>query len=257
MARREDPKASARREQPAMSGVGERQDELEGLDYQDEGGWLPAFSSLLRFLNVAGCNEYITPIAREAAARADWPTPQIEMAVLNKALAFLGRIENHPPAHLTVAQREELSTLRHKAVLLAMYRLRVLARETEHLDKVAARVATHIKKPRPNEIEFMGERQYRVGDGRPIAVTDREDCVLQAFLKYPAMNERKLVATSGIEQAVKVLRLLRTKYDQAFEPFISLPGGKGMGGYLVAIRRTANDQQMTSIRPALPPRAPR
>lgn len=86
-----------------------------------------------------------------------------------------------------------------------------------------------------NVIVSMGNRQYRVGAGGPVVLTDRQDAVLQAFLDQPAMDNRMLVGTSKVDDAAKVLRDIRNKYP-SFAAAIRVPGRKNSGGYRVAIR---------------------
>jgi hypothetical protein len=84
----------------------------------------------------------------------------------------------------------------------------------------------------------MGRRQYRVGEHSPITVSQREDTILQAFLKpapLATMDYRTLCDRSGYEDAHRILKGLKTKYKGVFAPAIILPGGKGKGGYAVNI----------------------
>jgi hypothetical protein len=82
----------------------------------------------------------------------------------------------------------------------------------------------------------LGKGCYRIGDSRPYRVTDSEDGVLSAFLKYPAMEEQELDERSGFSRSRDILRDLESKYDGKFAPAIHRPGGKGKGGYHVSIR---------------------
>jgi hypothetical protein len=94
--------------------------------------------------------------------------------------------------------------------------------------------------PKPSEemwIIAVGERNYQIGDSRPIKVTDREDTVLRTFIESPTMEYDELADKSGLDPAaaVRVLRGLTTKYKGLFGTAIHLPGGKGKGGYHVRI----------------------
>src|SRR5262245_32093803 len=52
-------------------------------------------------------------------------------------------------------------------------------------------------------IWFHGDRQYQVGVRR-VQVTEKEDNVLQAFLRRPAQDKRTLVSMSGEGDAVTI-----------------------------------------------------
>jgi hypothetical protein len=93
--------------------------------------------------------------------------------------------------------------------------------------------------PDDHTILSLGGRCYRIGASRPVTVTRRENDILLAFLRQPAMDKGQLAEVTGYaaEDAVKVLRELRRKYDGLFAPAIVMPGGRGQGGYHVAIRR--------------------
>jgi integrase len=112
-------------------------DSLDDLDYKAEGGWFPVVSSLVRWLGNAGCNEYVSPGVREAVYLTHFPTLESEMAMLQRTMAFLARICNDPPPHLSSTQRQELRVLRHRAVLFVQHRLRQLAKDEEQSERVA------------------------------------------------------------------------------------------------------------------------
>jgi hypothetical protein len=82
----------------------------------------------------------------------------------------------------------------------------------------------------------LGNRQYRIGDYPPVIVTDNEDTVLQALAEQPAMDEPALRERSGLENAAKILRDLRTKYKRIFQAAVRTPGRKGQGGYYAVIK---------------------
>jgi hypothetical protein len=82
----------------------------------------------------------------------------------------------------------------------------------------------------------LGESQYRIDNVDPIVVSDSEDSVLLAFLDQESMDSATLVKRAGFDRAPHVLRRLRIKYGARFAPAITTPGGKGRGGYHVAIR---------------------
>jgi hypothetical protein len=82
----------------------------------------------------------------------------------------------------------------------------------------------------------MGDKVYKIGESAPVAVTDAEDAVLQAFVQTEAMDERTLARRAGNDGA-RVLRGLRQKYDGAFASAIHCPKKKGAGGYRVQISK--------------------
>jgi hypothetical protein len=91
-------------------------------------------------------------------------------------------------------------------------------------------------------IYYFGGHQYRLGAGPPVALDPNEHNVLQAFLDDPAgrrptlaaMTEAELRNRSGVPHAAKVLARIGRKYR--FAPAITLPRGKGGGGYRVNVR---------------------
>lgn len=84
-------------------------------------------------------------------------------------------------------------------------------------------------------IYYLGGTTYRVEGHDPVVVTDREHFVLQAFLEdgTGAVSSRRLSELTRLEQTdvIKILKGLRKKYGGMFAAAISLPGGKGRGGY--------------------------
>src|SRR5262249_8839191 len=94
-----------------------------------------------------------------------------------------------------------------------------------------------------NPIIALGDRCYRVGQSEPLRVEDREDAVLQGFLRSPAMSKPKLASVIGYEAetVIAILRALKgtprrpAKYSGVFAAAITLPGGRGKGGYRVKI----------------------
>jgi hypothetical protein len=85
-------------------------------------------------------------------------------------------------------------------------------------------------------IVFQGNGVYAVGKDQ-FRVTEQEDCVLQAFLEQSAMTKDELTSMSGIDKAVDILRELQkqTKYGGVFAAAITMPGGRGQGGYRVRV----------------------
>ena len=89
-----------------------------------------------------------------------------------------------------------------------------------------------------NTIIFRGGGAYAIGT-QVVRVTESEDCVLQAFLEKPAMAKDQLIARAGFDKAVDVLRALLTKYDGVFAEAITMPGGRGRGGYRVQVAKAS------------------
>lgn len=81
-----------------------------------------------------------------------------------------------------------------------------------------------------------GKGMYSVPGRDPFTVSASEDYVLQPFLKASAMDLPTLELESKVDRCGAVLRKLVTKYQGAFKPYVTLPGGKGKGGYSVRIR---------------------
>jgi hypothetical protein len=89
----------------------------------------------------------------------------------------------------------------------------------------------------PATIVSLDDRRYRVGDSRPVVVSDVEDTVLQAFADESPMDASRLIDKAGFDRAPRVLKSLREKYSGIFAPAITCPGRKGQGGYHVAIQQ--------------------
>jgi hypothetical protein len=85
-------------------------------------------------------------------------------------------------------------------------------------------------------IDWVGDRRYHVDGHDSLVVTDTQDTVLQAFIESPAMDDKQLIARSGLEHAPRVLRQIVEKYP-ILAPAIRIPKSKGQGGYHVRIRR--------------------
>jgi hypothetical protein len=95
---------------------------------------------------------------------------------------------------------------------------------------------------RPATIIWHGGQRYGVAGGDPVSVTDAENCCLRAFLgdppkspPMPTMALRELRLRSGIDDASRTLKKLRTKYGGTFAGAIRVPEGRGNGGYFVRI----------------------
>jgi len=84
-------------------------------------------------------------------------------------------------------------------------------------------------------IRALGNKLYQVSGHEPRQVSDRENNVLQAFVRQPVMDQSTLVRVSGEDNAAKMLRNLRRKHDGMWAEAIHLPGRKGRGGYRVHV----------------------
>jgi hypothetical protein len=82
----------------------------------------------------------------------------------------------------------------------------------------------------------LGNSCYDIG-GQQRTVTDREDRVLSAFVRQGAMTNKQLGKASNMEkeEAARVLRALRTRYDGIFAPAITPAGARDRGGHRVNI----------------------
>jgi hypothetical protein len=123
------------------------------------------------------------------------------------------------------------------AVLGALKDIAASIREG-HVARRAA-VPTEPKGNSPRTIIYHGNGTYSIGDDT-LRLTESEDCVLQAFLDYPAMAKDQLIANSGFDKAVDVLRSLRKKHNGVFAEAITMPGARGRGGYRVRIARAGD-----------------
>ncbi len=88
-------------------------------------------------------------------------------------------------------------------------------------------------------IIYHGGKVYSAPGSTPVSVSDNENNVLQAFLKNKALDTCDLKKTSGVDNAVTVLKRLQRR--PSFAPYIKTPGGKNGGGYRVSIRRAENE----------------
>ena len=93
----------------------------------------------------------------------------------------------------------------------------------------------------PDTIVSLGERVYMINGTRQI-VNDTEDDVLQAYLgdeNRPAVSrltEPDLIERSGVNDPMKVLRVLQNKYEELFKPALDPPQKKGAGWGVRIIR---------------------
>jgi hypothetical protein len=117
----------------------------EGNEYVTEGGWFPQVSSLIRWLEAAGCCEYVSVDIKQVANLSHFPTSEVEIAALNKAHNFLAYVYNNPPTGLSPEKLEELTVFRRKAARFVQYRLRQLASNQEAADRAARNVESRLR----------------------------------------------------------------------------------------------------------------
>ena len=123
------------------------------------------------------------------------------------------------------------------AVLEAMKDIATSIREVNAARE--ANASNGSERPSPNTIIYRGNGVYSIGE-HVCRVTKSEDDVLQAFLAQQAMAKDELVAKAGFDKAVDVLRALQTKYDGIFAEAITMPGGRGRGGYRVRVAKATD-----------------
>jgi hypothetical protein len=81
----------------------------------------------------------------------------------------------------------------------------------------------------------LGNKRYQIDGSQPVTLEFNQDVLLQAFLEKPSMNKRQLIGKTFTD-APRVLKRLKEKYPDTLGQAITLPGGRGKGGYFVHIR---------------------
>jgi len=99
------------------------------------------------------------------------------------------------------------------------------------IDHGEGKVRIQPTEPKP---VWLGKGRVRVGD-KVLALEFQEGTVLQTLVELGAATGKNLERTSGVDDAVRVLKKLRTKYPE-LEPHIILPRARGRGGYSTTIR---------------------
>jgi hypothetical protein len=178
----------------------------------------------------------------EIAAMCDHPLDGVTAGEWLGLLRLLGRqlqnaVEALPPqgplleALENAGQKREDLLVANQPVQQAGSLLR---QEAERLRQQPASVH-----PENNCIVSLGDRCYRIGELDAKVVTEREENVLQAFLKRSALDQKQLSKASALEPevAARVLRGLTKKYQGMFAPAITMPRARGKGGYHVRIRQ--------------------
>jgi hypothetical protein len=83
----------------------------------------------------------------------------------------------------------------------------------------------------------LGNNQYQINGSDPFCVNDREDFLLQAFLKQASMSQQVLSEKTKISDAPRVFASLMKKCDGILAPAMRSPNGKkDQGGYFVRIK---------------------
>jgi len=83
---------------------------------------------------------------------------------------------------------------------------------------------------------YLGEGKCQVGVEAPFQLEESEASVLQALIELGGTAKKPaLINRSGVDDAPRVLRRIRKNCPQ-LAPYITLPGGKGRGGYRTSIR---------------------
>jgi hypothetical protein len=108
-----------------------------------------------------------------------------------------------------------------------------------------------VSDPNPPVIVRVADGCYLPpGAAFPLRVSDSEDLLLLVFVRRPACDLAELQDHSGLPHAARVLGRFAKKYKGAFAPAVSLPGGKGRGGYSVRVRN--DGPPLSSKRPGFP-----
>jgi hypothetical protein len=84
----------------------------------------------------------------------------------------------------------------------------------------------------PNPV-YLGGNRVGAG-GEELVLTEPEDAVLAALVESRSATIDELRRKSGYEDAAKILKRIVKKFTQ-LAPFITLPGGRGRGGYRTTI----------------------
>jgi len=88
--------------------------------------------------------------------------------------------------------------------------------------------------PKPDPPKFMDNGLITFPDGRSIRLDGAAADVLECLVDLRATSKILIENKSGRPEAIKVLRLIRKNHSE-LAPHITLPGGKGRGGYSTTI----------------------
>lgn len=82
--------------------------------------------------------------------------------------------------------------------------------------------------------KWLGDDRFLIGE-RPLALEAVDAKVLGALVSLRAAKTEDLIQTTGLDDAVKILKKIKSKYEGLLDPYIHCPGKKGNGGYSTAI----------------------
>ncbi|MBI3461844.1 MAG: hypothetical protein HY000_02125 [Planctomycetes bacterium] len=81
---------------------------------------------------------------------------------------------------------------------------------------------------------YLGDGLIEV-DGEPYRLEPAQEMVIEALVELRAATKEQLIERSGVEDAVNVLKAICQAIPQ-LSTHITLPGGRGKGGYRTTIR---------------------
>lgn len=88
--------------------------------------------------------------------------------------------------------------------------------------------------PEKPTVATFANGKLKIGD-ETLAFEGQESYVLQALVELKAATKVELENKSGVPDAVTVLKRIIRKYPQKLKDYITLPGGRGRGGYRTTI----------------------
>lgn len=80
---------------------------------------------------------------------------------------------------------------------------------------------------------WLGDNRFQVGE-RTWELDEVDAKVLSALVRLRAANTTSLVASTSLDDCVKILKQIKNKYPE-LSPYIHVPGAKGRGGYRTTI----------------------
>jgi hypothetical protein len=101
--------------------------------------------------------------------------------------------------------------------------------------------------PERPTIYWLGDRTYRVDDSEPVAVSETDDGLLQAFLGHPVLDKPLLAKRSGVgkDQISTVMKRFGKKHKGLFAKAVFCPGRGGKGqGYRVNVIDARPDRKI-------------
>jgi hypothetical protein len=174
------------------------------LEYATQGGWLPVVSTLLRWLSVAGCFEYVHRLEREVRSLPTLPLPHVETAALNAIRSSLARLYNDPPKHLTQEQRKELIGLRRQALRSVQYRLRQIASGEERAEQAAKSLGPRLEAYHKARLASRTTDRQDDQKKSPLSKDEREVVVRQYLKAHKGRAAKGEVGIREVEQETGV-----------------------------------------------------